>query len=82
MAEIVIQLSDELQSFVDDEVEAGGYASASDYLVALLTRLKQQAENEGAPPADESVSLDDDTAALDDDLWNNIRTDVDGHTGI
>lgn len=75
MADIQIQLSDEQRQFVEDQVAAGNFASAEEYLIALIARAKQIEERD-------SATADDNAPALDANLWNTIRTDVDGHTGI
>lgn len=48
MTELNIQLPDEVDSFVREQVASGKSASASEYIVLLVERERQQAAHERA----------------------------------
>lgn len=41
MAEITVNLTDDLKHFVDGQVDGGGYGNASEYIGKLLIRVKK-----------------------------------------
>jgi antitoxin ParD1/3/4 len=74
MASVNVRLTDELQEFVDGQVETGHFDDASEYIEALIARAKEGKEKlellliEG---------LDSGNAIpLDEAEWDRIRNDV------
>jgi len=43
MTEVLVHLPDEAQSFVEERVAAGEFASASDFLLSLIESARKQA---------------------------------------
>ena len=74
MATVNLKLSEELQAFVNSQVEAGRFDGASGYIEALIARAKNGKENLEALLIE---GLDSgDPIPLDADEWTRIRHDV------
>ena len=74
MAEIMVNLPEDLKHFVDGQIDVGGYGDASEYIGKLLVR-----EKDGKQRLDSLLieGLDSgDPIPLDDDQWNRIRSEV------
>lgn len=74
MTEITLNLTEDLQHFVEDQVDDGGYGNASEYIARLLIR-----EKEGKQRLESLLieGLDSgEVMPLDDDEWNKIRSEV------
>ena len=74
MAEITVNVSDDLKHFVDLQVDGGRYGNASEYVGRLLARAK-----EGKQRLDSLLieGLDsNDPIPLDDAEWSKIRSEV------
>jgi len=74
MTQIILDLTDDLRDFVEDQVDDGGYENASEYIARLLIRAREgkrrlesllvEGLNSGEP------------MPLDDDEWDKIRSEV------
>lgn len=74
MADVNLNLPDELQQFVDGQVEAGQFEGASEYIEALISRAK-----EGKDKLESLLieGLDSgEPIPLDADEWSRIRGEV------
>ena len=74
MAEIMVNLPEDLKHFVDVQVDGGGYGNASEYIGWLLARAKegkQQLESLLIEGLDSN-----DPIPLDDAEWSKIRSEV------
>lgn len=71
MSEVSVNLNDELQRFVDEEVQRGHFDNAGDYITNLLMRAREGQQNL------ESLliaGLDSgNSVPLDDSEWDRIR---------
>ena len=74
MASVNISLSEELQQFVDRQVQSGQFAGPSAYIEALIARAKNGNDKLEALLIE---GLDSgDPLPLDADQWSQIRSDV------
>ncbi|MEQ1828003.1 MAG: type II toxin-antitoxin system ParD family antitoxin [Pirellula sp.] len=74
MSTISVTLPDHLQSYVDESAEQGGFASASEYIVALVAAASEkQGEIEQALKAGIKSGL---AEPWTDDEWQAIRSRV------
>jgi len=74
MAQITVTLSDDLQHFVEGQVDDGGYGDAGDYIARLLLRAKEGKQRLEALLIE---GLDSgESVVLDDDEWKRIRSEV------
>ena len=74
MADIMVNLSDDLKHFVDGQVEGGGYGNASDYIGKLLKQVKsgkQRLESLLIEGLDSGEPI-----LLDGEEWKKIRNEV------
>ena len=74
MAEITVNLTEDLKHFVDVQVDGGGYGDASEYIARLLARAKegkQRLESLLIEGLDSGEPI-----PLDDEEWNRIRSEV------
>ena len=74
MAEITVNLTDDLQHFVEGQVDVGRYGNAGEYIARLLLRAKQGKQRL------ESLLIEGlesgEPLPLDDDEWRRIRDEV------
>lgn len=74
MAEITVNLTEDLKDFIDGQVDGGGYGNASEYIGKLLIRAKQGRQRL------ESLLIEGldsgEPIPLDDAEWNKIRNEV------
>ena len=74
MSTIPVELPDHLKSYVDRSAAQGGYASASDYIVALVAAASEkQGEIEQALMAGIASGA---AESWSDDEWQEIRSRV------
>lgn len=74
MASIEVELPDDLQRFIQEQIEHGSYRSASDYLEALVARAKagkERLESLLIEGLDSGRPM-----AMDDSQWKDIRAEV------
>ena len=74
MAEISVNLAEDLKQFVDGQVDGGGYGNASEYIAKLLVRAKegkQRLESLLIEGLDGGGPM-----PLDDAEWSKIRSEV------
>lgn len=74
MASVNLNLTEELQQFVNGQAEAGEFDGAGAYIEALIQRAKKGKDHLEALLIE---GLDSgDPIPLDDDEWNRIRSEV------
>ncbi len=74
MAEITVNLTEDLQHFVEGQVGDGGYGDAGEYIAKLLARAKEGKQRL------ESLLIEGldsgEPVSLDADEWKRIRNEV------
>jgi antitoxin ParD1/3/4 len=68
-----VSLPRELKNWVDEQVKAGGYGTASEYLRDMLRRARERQLRRRIDAALIEAVQDGARAVLDDDDWGSIR---------
>lgn len=74
MTQISLSLDEDLNAFVQSQVQTGKYESANDYFVSLLSRIKAGKQNLEALLLEGIES--EGPKPLDDSVWQTIRAEV------
>ncbi len=68
-----VSLPPELKDWVDQQVKAGGYGTASEYLRDMLRRARERQVRRRLDESLAEAIEDGASVVMDDDDWNSIR---------